>query len=50
MLIYNDHKKKQEQPNYFTVAGKNYGGCDDADSDAADGEGIKILLNRKSWF
>jgi len=49
-LIYNDHKKKRERPNYFTVTGKNYGNCDDADSDSADGVGIKMLLNRKLWL
>jgi hypothetical protein len=29
------------------MTGKNYGNCEDADSDAADGEGIRMLLNRK---
>jgi hypothetical protein len=48
LFIYNVHKKGREQPNYFTETCKNYVDCDDADSDAADDEGIKIVLNRQS--
>jgi hypothetical protein len=53
LLIYSDHKKDREQPNYITETGKNDGDCDDADSGAAaaaDDKGIKIVLNRQSWL
>lgn len=48
LSFYNVHKKDREEPNYFTETGKNYGDCDDAYSDAAHDEGIKIVLNRQS--